>query len=176
MGMEPKLVLAQLGLRQRDGVTCGPSVAIVGAALLDSRYGAALAEDGWFAEEQGRLHRRLNRLWPRALGTTPPAIRRALSRHSSVRYRWRPARCRGDGLLDVREAVLLGYPVAMLVGRIIPRHWVLLVDIAGTGGFRCYEPSSGAIRTVGSADIRGGRLTGVGFPRAFAFVLPRRRW
>jgi len=161
-----------LRLRQRDGVTCGPSVAIVGAALLDSGYAETLSDPAWFADEQGRLHRGLNRLWPRALGTTPWAVRRALSRHSAVRYRWRPARCRGDGLLDVREAVLLGYPVPMLVGSWLPRHWVLLVEVAGTSGFRCYEPSSGEIRTVGTADVRAARLTGVGFPRAWAFVLP----
>jgi len=161
-----------LRLRQRDGVTCGPSVAIVGAALLDSGYAAALADPHWFAAEQGRLHRGLNRLWPRALGTTPWAIRRALSGHSAVRYRWRTARCRRDGLFDVREAVLLGYPVAMLVGSWLPRHWVLVIDVAGTSGFRCYEPSSGEIRTVEAADIRAGRLVGVGFPRPWAFVLP----
>ncbi len=165
-----------LRLRQRDGVTCGPSVAIVGAALLDSGYGAALTDPHWFAGEQGRLHRGLNRLWPRALGTTPWAMRRALSRHSALRYRWRPARRRRDKLFDVREAVLLGYPVAMLVGSRLPRHWVLLVEVTGTRGFRCYEPSSGEIRSVGSADVRDGRLTGVGFPRAWAFVLPDRRW
>lgn len=169
-------LIARLRLRQRDGVTCGPSVAIVGAALLDAGYGAALTDPDWFAGEQGRMHRRLNRLWPRALGTTPWAVRRALSAHSPVRYRWRLSRCRGDGLLDVREAVLLGYPVAMLVGGRLPRHWVLLVGIAGTRGFRCYEPGSGEIRTVGTGDVRLGRLTGVGFPRAYAFVLPERSW
>ena len=55
-------------------------------------------------------------------------------------------------------------------------HWVLLVEVAGTSGFRCYEPSSGEIRTVGTADVRAARLTGVGFRRAWAFVLPDWRW
>jgi hypothetical protein len=168
--------IEQARLRQRDGVTCGPAVAIVGSALLDPAYAAALAEPDWFGEEQGRLHRRLNRVWPRALGTTPPAMARALSRHSAVRYRWRPARCRRDALLDVREAVLLGYPVAMLVGRFIPRHWVLLIAASGTAGFRCYEPSSGEAFLVTAAEIRAARLTEVGFPRAFGFVVPERPW
>lgn len=172
----PERRIAGLRLRQRDGVTCGPSVAIVGAALLDPGYGQTLHDEGWFADEQGRLHRWLNRLWPRALGTTPAGIRRALSRHSAVAYRWRISRCRRDRLLDVREAVLLGYPVAMLVGSWLPRHWVLLIDSAGPNGFRCYEPSSGEIRTVSNDGIRAGRLTGVGFPRPWAFVLPDRRW
>jgi hypothetical protein len=158
--------LTAVPLRQRDGVTCGPSVAIVGAALLDPGY----------ADEQHRLHRRLNRLWPRALGTTPAATAAALSHHSARGYRWRCARGRGDRLTDVREALLLGYPVAMLVGGIIPRHWVLLVGFDDDGDFRCYEPSSGAVRRVTVADIRSGRLTAVGFPRPFCFVLPGRAW
>ncbi len=163
-------------LRQRDGVTCGPTVAIVGSALLDPDYAPDLTSEEWFTREQGLLHRRLNRLWPRALGTTPVAMAAALSRHSAIPYRWRVDRGRRDPLLDVRESVLLGYPVAMLVGRVIPRHWVLLTATAGTAGFTCYEPSSGEIRHVGADDIRGAQLTGMGFPRAFAFVLPRRSW
>ena len=168
--------IAAARLRQRDGVSCGPTVAIVGAALLDADYATCLASADWFHAEQGRLHRRLNRLWPRALGTTPMALARALSEHSATRYRWRLARGGRDGLRDVREAVLLGYPVAMLVGRVIPRHWVLLTQAAGTAGFRCYEPSSGELRRVAADDIRHARLTGVGYPRAFAFALPERPW
>lgn len=168
--------IEHLRLRQRDGVTCGPSVAIVGAALLDPDYAAGLAEPDWFSAEQERVHRRLNRLWPRALGTTPAGMVAALSEPGAVRYRWRLARGRRDALMDVREALLLGYPVAMLIGRFVPRHWVLLVSLAGDDGFACYEPSSGAVRRVGVASIRTARLTGVGFPRPVAFVLPSRRW
>lgn len=164
-------------LVQRDGVTCGPSVAVIGGALLDADYGAQLSAAGWFDAEQSRVHRAIRRVWPRFLGTTPTAMARALTSHSAargVRYRWRLVG-RHDRLLDVREAVLLGWPVAMVVGRFIPRHWVLLVaaDIgAGGPGFRCYEPSSGQVRRVPAEAIRSSRLAGVGFPRAFAFVLP----
>ncbi len=161
---------AHLPLHQRDGVTCGPSVAIVAAALLDDGYAEGLGRPGWFAAEQARLHRNLNRWWPRMLGTTPLGMVRALPGHT---YRWRCRRLRDDPLLDVREAVLLGYPVPMLVGRFIPRHWVLLTEWRA-GGFACWEPSSGATRLVPAADIRHGRLRGVGFPRAFGFVLPTR--
>lgn len=160
-------------LRQRDGVSCGPTVAIVGAALLDGGYADALTEPGWFADEQGRVHRRLNRVWPRALGTTPVGVAAALTRHSTVPYRWRPARCRNDPLLDVRESVLLGWPVPMLIGNWIPRHWVLLVGWR-FGGFDCYEPSSGEVRHVLAAEIRSAGVRNVGFGRAFAFVLPAR--
>ncbi|BBZ01422.1 hypothetical protein MCHIJ_08590 [Mycolicibacterium chitae] len=159
-------------LRQRDGVTCGPTVAIVAAARLDADYAARLAAPEWFAAEQGRLHRRLNRCWPRALGTTPMAMAAALSTHSAVRYRWRWAR-RRDRLLDVREAVLLGWPVPMLVGNVAPRHWVLLTQWRDDG-FACYEPSSGQIRRVTVAQVRGAELVGLGFARPWAFVLPTR--
>jgi hypothetical protein len=164
-------------LRQRDGVTCGPTVAIVAGALLDPDYRAQLTAAGWFDSEQGRVHRHVNRIWPRALGTTPAGMAQAMTIHGrrrGARYGWRVCSIlygRRDRLADVRQAVAGGWPVAMLVGSLIPRHWVLLVEVSGDT-FGCYEPSSGETVTVGAAAIRAGRLTGVGYPRPFAFVLP----
>ena len=158
-------------LRQRDGVTCGPSVAVTAGALLDAEYGAPLRADGaaqWLHVEQGRVHRAVNRVWPRALGTTPAGMARALSAHG-VCYRWRPA---GRSLSDVCLALESGRPVAMLIGAAIPRHWVLLTDIRGATT-QCYDPGAGRLVEVPIADIRAGRLQGLGFPRPFAFVLPR---
>lgn len=159
-------------LRQRDGVTCGPSVAVMAGALIDADYGAPLRAGQarqWFDAEQGRVHRTVNRVWPRALGTTPAGMARALSAHG-VRYRWRTAR-RRDPLTDVGAALDAGRPVAMLIGATIPRHWVLLTE-RRDGRLRCYEPSSGRLVDVDAADVRAGRLRGLGFPRPFAFVLP----
>ena len=65
-------------LRQRDGVTCGPSVAVMAGTLLDADYGEPLRQQraqAWFDSEQARVHRSVNRVWPRALGTTRPAWR-----------------------------------------------------------------------------------------------------
>jgi hypothetical protein len=176
--------LAGLRLRQRDGVTCGPSVAVVAGALLDPTYRAALmrpdAQDvgapgrAWFASEQRRVHAEVNRLWPRRLGTTPMGMAHALTVHSApfgVRYRWRLFHGRRDPLRDVLGEVNAGWPVAMLVGRFIPRHWVLIVGAAGET-LQCYEPSSGELRPAEPAAIRRARLTGLGYPRPFAFVLP----
>jgi len=160
-------------LRQRDGVTCGPSVAVMAGALLDSDYGAPLQAESaqrWFHAEQGRVHRSVNMVWPRALGTTPAGMVRALSAHGT-RYRWRRA---GRSLGDVCDALGGGWPVPMLIGSVIPRHWVLLTEPAGPRALRCYEPSSGSLVTVGIDDIAAARLTGLGFPRPFAFVLPAR--
>lgn len=166
-------------VRQRDGVTCGPSVAVMAGALLDADYGTLLfsghsgAAQQWFDAEQGRVHQAVNMVWPRALGTTPAGMARAItarSRSRGVRYRWRPAR-RADALTDVSAALSAGLPVAMLIGAAIPRHWVLFTAIDGAV-LRCYEPSGGHLHAVAVDAVREGRLDALGFPRAFAFVLP----
>lgn len=165
--------LSALNLRQRDGVTCGPTVAVVAGALLDPSRGAALSDPAWFDREQARVHAQVNRVWPRRLGTTPTGMARALSGVAAgVRYRWRLFRGRWDSLSDVRRAVQAGRPVAMLIGRFIPRHWVLIVEATGRR-WQCYEPSSGEVRSVDLDTVRGSRLSGLGYPRPFAFVLPR---
>jgi hypothetical protein len=167
--------LAALHLRQRDGVTCGPTVAVVAGALLNPGHGAELSDPAWFADEQARVHAEVNRVWPRRLGTTPTGMARALTAHSrgsGVRYRWRLFQGRLDRLADVRRAVEAGWPVAMLIGRFIPRHWVLIVE-ASALQWQCYEPSSGEVRSVEVAAVRRSRLSGLGYPRPFAFVLPR---
>ncbi len=179
--------LAAMHLTQRDGVTCGPAVAVVAGALLDPTYRGLLtgrsdeaAGRAWFAGEQGRVHDAVNRVWPRRLGTTPSGVARAISGHSArygVRYGWRPADGLPGGrtaLADVSAAVGAHWPVAMLVGNYVPRHWVLIVEaVSDRAAVRCYEPSSGQVRVVELTAIRDGALTNVGFPRPFAFVLPK---
>lgn len=167
--------LAALHLRQRDGVTCGPTVAVVAGALLDPAQMATLSNPVTFAREQARVHGAVNRVWPRRLGTTPAGMARALTARSSVlgfRYRWRLFRGRRDRLSDVRCAVRAGRPVAMLIGRFVPRHWVLIVP-AGEPGWQCYEPSSGEVRAMGVGAVQRSRLATLGYPRPFVFVLPR---
>ena len=163
--------LSELNLRQRDGVTCGPTVAVVAGALLDPDRGAGLSDPARFADEQARVHREVNRIWPRRFGTTPCGMAHALSARG-VSYRWRPFRGWRDNLSDVQRAVAAGRPVAMLIGRFVPRHWVLIVEAAGPL-WQCYEPSSGAVRTVSVDAVRRSRLASLGYPRPFAFVLPR---
>src|SRR5258705_12804493 len=167
--------LAALHLRQRDGVTCGPPVAVVAGALLDPGRQAGLSDPAGFADDQARVHGKGNRIWPRRLGITPTGMARALTEHtasSGVRYRWRLFRGRRDRLSDVRQAVEGDWPVAMLIGRFIPRHWGLIVDTTWIQ-WQCYEPSSGEVRSVEVDAVRRAAPTGVGYPRAFAFVLPR---
>lgn len=171
--------LSDLRLRQRDSTTCGPSVAVVAGALVDPDYRSALTGSprSWFDDEQLRVHTEVNRVWPRMLGTTPMGIARALTTRTEVRgvrYRWRLFRGRRDRLTDVRQYVAAGWPVAMLVGRFFPRHWVLIVFVSGET-LKCYEPSSGEVRPTDVDAVRHSQLTALGYPRPFAFVLPSSR-
>ena len=168
--------LESLRLRQRDPTACGPSVAVVAGALLDPAYRSALTDSprSWFDDEQLRIHTEVNRVWPRMLGTTPMGIARAVTALTEVRgvkYRWRLFLGRRDRLADVLSFVADGWPVAMLVGRFIPRHWVLIIGLNGET-LRCYEPSSGDVRPANVDALRHSRLTGLGYRRPFAFVLP----
>ena len=88
-----------------------------------------------------------------------------------MRYRWRLWRGQRDRLADVLDAVGSAWPVPMLIGRVIPRHWVLIID-ASADLLQCYEPSSGEVFTVAVHAVRRARLRGLGYPRPFAFVLP----
>jgi hypothetical protein len=163
-------------IRQTDGFTCGPTSALVACALLDPAYGAALdTSPAGLAAEQHRIHRAANRIWPRKLGTTPWGVAAAISRHSAARgarYGWRPLWGRRDGLADVSAAVQTGWPVALLIGGPIPRHWVLLVERT-EAGFLAYNPANGRIDPVALEEL-GRRRLRLGFPRAFAVVLPTR--
>lgn len=52
---------------------------------------------------------------------------------------------------------------------------MLIVDAVGHTS-ECYEPSSGEVRSVDVAALRRARLTGLGYPHPFAFVLPIRMY
>ncbi|MEU0496971.1 hypothetical protein [Mycobacterium sp. NPDC006124] len=138
-------------------------------ALLDPTPSTPPSQ-AWFAAEQRRVHAGINRVWPRRLGTTPRGMADAIGAYG-VRYAWRRVR-RADAFADVERAVRGRRPVAMLIGNVVPRHWVLVIGCDGDA-WECYEPSSGQVRRVSPAAVRAARLVGLGFPRAFAFVLPR---
>ena len=172
--------IAALALTQRDGGTCGPSVAVVAGALLDRDYDSKLDRAhgrAWFDAEQGRVHAATNRVWPSASASRRAAWPRTISGHSVARdtaLRWRPWRGRRTRWPTSRRAVHARWPVAMLIGNAIPRHWVLIVECVGET-LHCYEPSSGELVPVSKAAVRTARLTPLGYPRAFALVLPRCR-
>lgn len=141
-------------LRQRDGVTCGPSVAVMAGALLDDEYGAPLkAEEAqqWFAAEQGR-----------SPGDQPGAA--ASAGHHPGRDGARADRARtalplAHGHSEGRPGRRVrgrqrGFPVAMLIGNALPRHWVLLTEVDGLT-VRCYEPGRGQLVDVTVREDQG---------------------
>lgn len=114
--------------RQPDNRTCGPSVVVVAERLPRG------LPDPWptFSAEVLAMHRRLNRVWPRALGTTPWAVAHELG------GRVRPYR---------RAEVLAALPhwVPVYLGnRWLPRHVVLVLD-ERDGEPVVYNPAVGAV-------------------------------
>ena len=59
----------------------------------------------------------------------------------------------------------------MLIGAVIPRHWVLVTEL-DAAALHCYEPSAGAVVPVPLAAIRRSGIEGLGYPRALVFVVP----
>jgi len=169
------------GLTQRDGTSCGAAVAVVAGALLDPGHVGALTGPAGrvrFDAEQARVHASVNRVWPRALGMTPAGLARAISAHSAARgrryryrFRWGPGYRAGGVVAEAVAGAAAGWPVAMLVGRVLPRHWVLIIGVNGAA-LTCYEPSSGAVREVTVEEVCKAQIPGLGYPRPFAFVLP----
>ncbi len=120
--------------RQPDNRTCGPSCVVV-AHHLDEGL-----PDPWpgFADEVQATHRRLNRIWPRALGTTPWAVASELGGRMR-RYR--------------REQVLaaLPRPVPVYVGsRWLPRHVVLVLG-ERDGEPLVYDPARGVLAPISTS-------------------------
>lgn len=111
--------------KQPDSRTCGPSVVVVAEGLPGP----------WpdFDAEVLAMHRRLNRWWPRALGTTPWAVAGRLG-----------GRVRRFRRAEVIAA--LPTPVPVYVGsRWLPRHVVLALGTTDDDGLRVYDPARGAV-------------------------------
>ena len=109
---------------QPDNRTCGPSVVVV----LEGLPGP------WpdFDERVLAMHRRLNRWWPRALGTTPWAVAR--------RVGGRVRRFRREEVIAA-----LPTPVPVYLGsRWLPRHVVLALEY-DDDSLRVYNPANGAV-------------------------------
>jgi hypothetical protein len=181
-------------LDQVDPTTCGSAVLLALAAWADpdelSRLdgepgvrqiagGRVIGFGARYDARQQQVHRQTNRFWPRALGTTPWAMVAWLRRHvpGAGRYRVRMVDdvCAPDVdavIASVDVAVAAGRPVPLLVGALVPRHYVLVLGRAD-GGWRVYEPTSGSVRTLDSAMIGARRLRSVlGFDRLHAALLP----
>jgi hypothetical protein len=183
-------------LDQVDDTACGSAVLValsawadpaevdrldpgVGGAAGAGPDGVAAGFGDRYDARQRQVHAQTNRLWPRALGTTPWAMVRWLRRRAPAagRYRVRLVDDLSPGdvaaALDVAGAALAaGRPVPLLVGSIVPRHYVMALA-AQDGEWRVYEPSSGAVRALDLDLVRCRRLVPVlGFDRLHAVLLP----
>ncbi|MHA6795870.1 hypothetical protein ACVGVM_20485 [Pseudonocardia bannensis] len=180
-------------LDQADPTTCGSAVLVAMAAWADpaesERLDGAVAGAGSgtgfgirYDDRQRRVHRETNRIWPRALGTTPWGMARWLRVNvpGAGPYRVRlvddasPSDVE-DVLAQVGVALSAGHPVPLLVGSAVPRHYVLVLGPLGdgAGGWRVYEPTTGSVRVLDLALVRRRRLAPVlGFDRLHAVLLP----
>jgi hypothetical protein len=188
-------------LDQVDGTTCGSAVLIALAAWADpaemarldgdeaattatgsggARAGVAIGFEARYDARQKEVHRQSTRLWPRALGTTPWGMVGWLRRHApgAGPYRVRlvddASAADVEGALVVTATVLAtGRPVPLLVGSLVPRHYVLALGVQGDGRWRVYEPTSGQVRALDPRLVRERRLAPVlGYDRLHAVLLP----
>lgn len=195
-------------LDQVDGTTCGSAVLVALAAWADPGEVARLDRPpggpgilggptaGFGARydaRQKQVHRESTRFWPQSMGTTPWGMTAWLRRYAPgagpYRVRLLDDTAAGDvtaAIAEVDTALAAGWPVPLLVGPFVPRHYCLALAAEGgdtegggtegntAGGvWRVYEPTSGEVRTVPVARIGSRTLAPLlGFDHLHAVLLP----
>ncbi|MHA6621383.1 hypothetical protein [Pseudonocardia sp. DLS-67] len=163
-----------------DGAGASTPAAAGSGAAAGARAGVAIGFGARYDARQREVHRQSTRFWPQALGTTPWGMVRWLRRYAPAAgpYRVRlvddvSAADLDDALVQVRAALAAARPVPLLVGALVPRHYVLAVGVQGDGRWRVYEPTSGEVRALDLRLARERRLAPVlGFDRLQAVLLP----
>jgi hypothetical protein len=149
-------------------------------AAAGARAGVVRGFGDRYDSRQREVHRQATRFWPQALGTTPWGMVGWLRRHvpGAGPYRVRlvddvSAADVDDALAKAGSALAAGRPVPLLVGSLVPRHYVLALGVEGDGRWRVYEPTSGQVRALDLRLVRQRRLAPVlGFDRLQAVLLP----
>lgn len=141
-------------LKQPDDLSCG-ATAVVAARLV---WGAAEPADP--RSEILRTHRglvgsrdatgRAQLPWPRALGTPPWAVARALADLTGQPVRTKVVRLGPRSGFDELVSRVQTRPVVVYVGDTwLPRHVVLAFDTSDAGdAVRVFEPAHGRLLTV----------------------------
>lgn len=180
-------------ISQYDGTTCGSTTVVVARALTDPRYALRLTANGRpgsdaesdaafrrrLRAEQQRVHDETDVFWPQFAGTPPWGISERLNHDPAglgARYRWTPTIQRAAGSADrvLRHAVLAadhGYPVPVLIGDVLPRHYVLLLG-GHDGGAVFYEPTAGETVVLPAAELARRDFSRLGYPRLAGVILP----
>jgi hypothetical protein len=170
-------------VRQYEDTTCGTTSLIVTRAEADPLYALSLTDGDFaanFAAERARVHDRTNMIWPERFGTSPPGMAGYLNAHSAAtgtEYRWHLVddtdhRAISTTLREVVTAADRGYPVPVLIGGPVPRHYILVVGHSG-GDVLIYEPTGGDTVRVNERDFLTGNLTAsAGFDHVQAVVVP----
>ncbi|MGK5682214.1 hypothetical protein [Actinoplanes sp. URMC 104] len=177
---------------QYDDTTCGSTAVLVARAYVDPLYalylttggrpGTAEESDERFLrrlqEEEQRIHDETDVLWPQIAGTPPWGLSERLNRDPVAlggRYRWRPALpVPGVDRAVLRQALTeanRGYPVPVLIGDVVPRHYVLLLRHDDAGGW-FYEPTTAEIVLVPPRDLDRRDFGRLGYPRLAGVILP----
>lgn len=189
-------------LDQVDGTTCGSAVlvalaawadpaestrldgpderpeAVVGAAVPGAKVAAGFGAR--YDARQKQVHRESTRFWPQALGTSPWGMVRWLRRNApgAGPYRVRlvddvDGRDVADLVAAVGTALRAGRPVPLLVGALVPRHYVMALGLHGEE-WKVYEPTSGQVRALDPGLVARRALAPVlGFDHLHAALLPR---
>jgi hypothetical protein len=174
---------------QVDATTCGSAVLLVLATWADPLATLALTTPEFnvlgfeyrLDRRQLTIHRQSNRLWPRALGTSPWGMVGWLRRHAAGLGPYRVRLVDADSTADIAAAVAevnaaldLADLVPLLVGAAVPRHYALALSRRG-GEWRVYDPGSGEVRVVPVEAVRQRELAPLlGFDRLQAVLLPLR--
>ena len=172
------------GLAQPDQRSCGPSSLVAAHILLDPAY-AATQNPHAFAGSVLDLHRQLTAPsafgraqlpWPRALGTPPWAVARAMGEYSDIHYATTlvPFHNRSR-LFDRLADAVADRPAPFYIGDWIPRHVVLAVAPTDEG-VQVYNPSGGTLVEMKRSEFVARRLTTLGrWTRPWFLVLPDQR-
>jgi len=173
-------------IRQQNETTCGSMSIILTRATNDPVYALSLSGDSrgrlltdMLAIEEQRVHDETNTIWPQALGTTPWGVTDVLNSNRGeigTTYDWHlvddtDAGSVGPALTNAVSAVDAGYPVPVLIGDAIPRHYVLLIG-HDDGMLTFYNPS-GAIEQISEANFLDGDVSALGYQHIQAVITPK---
>jgi hypothetical protein len=182
-------------LSQINDTTCGSTSLLMARAMADPLYDLylttgdstdpAAATPAQFqarvAAEEQRIHDATNVVWPKSLGTSPWGVSGELNRHvgaTGTRYATRLlVGTRGGrinpALRDAVTAVDRGQPVPVLIGDLLPHHYVLVVGHRG-GDLLFYDPSDAEVVVVSEQAFLAGETSTLGYRHVMAVITPSR--